>query len=249
MTLFETDSQHREKVTIWRALSQLPLYSRLAGGRIFRWFAVNIPMGLEGGDRFTSDIDIIARLREIPPSRKLITKTWEVKVSLLHKDGSAQSLKSGKTDRTLKQLAAYRNFGSPDVSLLDVYVCEAGFMKSNSFPPPVLAQSLETKVMRLREHGFGYDLLPCEHSREGQEDMSVSVIAPLYTPIRVLYAVSSEPGDEFLRLVSRIDKFFDRAPNSFKQVIYCTACRELQLVRMRDEYRCPSCGSNLIARS
>jgi hypothetical protein len=44
MTLFESDSQYREKLTIWRVLSSLPLYGSLAEGHIWRWFAINIPM-------------------------------------------------------------------------------------------------------------------------------------------------------------------------------------------------------------
>ncbi len=50
MTLFESDSQYREKLTIWRVLSVFPLYAPLAEGRVWRWFAVNIPMDLAGID-------------------------------------------------------------------------------------------------------------------------------------------------------------------------------------------------------
>src|ERR1035437_3690795 len=54
MTLFESDSQYREKLTIWRVLSSLPLYGSLAEGHIWRWFAINIPMDLGTGGEFTS---------------------------------------------------------------------------------------------------------------------------------------------------------------------------------------------------
>src|SRR5689334_17047420 len=125
MTLFGSTPQYREKATIWRIFSLLPLYSNLAEGRVFRLFAINIPMDLgTGGGEFTSDVDILARLHEYPRSQEWMFPTWEVKVSLLCKDGSARSLKSGKTARTLTQLRAYRKFGSPAVSLLDVFVCE-----------------------------------------------------------------------------------------------------------------------------
>src|SRR5207244_10776291 len=66
LTLFESESQYREKATIWRVFSLLPLYGALARGRIWRWFAINIPMDLETGGRFTSDIDILARLSDFP---------------------------------------------------------------------------------------------------------------------------------------------------------------------------------------
>jgi NADPH-dependent 2,4-dienoyl-CoA reductase/sulfur reductase-like enzyme len=76
------------------------------------------------GGKFTSDVDVLARLYEFLRSREWIYKTWEVKVSLLYKDGTARSLKGGETKRTLQQLQAYRHFGSPDVSLLDVYIAK-----------------------------------------------------------------------------------------------------------------------------
>ena len=132
MTLFESPSQFREKATICRMFELLPLYAPLAEGHVFRWFALNMPMDLETGGRFTSDMDIVACLLPYPasaplqpyprPRGGLIYKTWEVKVSLLYKDGTARSLKSGKTRSTMKQLRAYRNFGSPDVSLLETCI-------------------------------------------------------------------------------------------------------------------------------
>ena len=108
----------------------MPLFAPLAEGRVWKWFAINIPMDLGTGGTFTSDMDIIAMLHDFPGSKEWLYKTWEVKVSLLCKDGSALSLKAGKgkLKRTVTQLKAYRKFGSPAVSLIDVYVCEAGFM-------------------------------------------------------------------------------------------------------------------------
>ncbi|MCJ7791003.1 MAG: hypothetical protein MUP49_01085, partial [Dehalococcoidia bacterium] len=80
---------------------------------MWRWFAINIPMDLGTGGEFTSDIDILARLSDFPHSKEWIYRTWEVKVSLICKDGTARSLKAGKIERTIKQLKAYRDFGSP----------------------------------------------------------------------------------------------------------------------------------------
>jgi len=36
---------------------------------------------------------------------------------------------------------------------------------------------------------------------------------------------------------------------SFKQIIYCRECRQLQLISMKDEHFCPSCKSDLIIQS
>src|SRR5260370_42266605 len=146
MTLFQSESQYREKATVWRVFSLLPLYGSLAGGHVWRWFAINIPMDLGAGGRFTGDIDILARLHDFPHSQEWFYKTWEVKVSLLRKDGTARSLKLGKVARTIRQLKAYREFGSPDASLLDIYLCVAPCIWRNNFPPTPLVVSLSAKM-------------------------------------------------------------------------------------------------------
>jgi len=257
VTLFESESQYREKATIWRVFSLLPLYAALAGGHIWRWFAINIPMYLGTGGEFTSDIDILARLYDFPRSQEWIYRTWEVKVSLLSKDGTARSLKSGKITRTIKQLRAYREFGSPDVSLLDIYLCEAGFMSQNVFPPSSLKDAITAKIAELSEDGFGYQLLPFEHGKDGDVDVGLLAISPngnpLLTTFNILPAFPFRPRDPFARLVHRIDQFFeqlpDRSHNHNKQIVFCRDCRRLQLISMREGYTCPNCQSNLILQS
>jgi hypothetical protein len=59
-TLFDSNSQYREKAAIWKIVSLLPLRAGLSAGRVWRWFAINIPMDLGADGRFTSDIDILA---------------------------------------------------------------------------------------------------------------------------------------------------------------------------------------------
>lgn len=144
MTLFEFPSQYREKLAIWRMFGYIPFYGPLAEGHVFRWFAINIPMDLKPGGKFTSDIEMIACLRPIPNTNEqcdldgLIYKTWEVKVSLLHENGDFTSLKGGKTRKILNQLQAHRDFGSPDVSLLEVYVLDPNMVHGTFFFPPRL---------------------------------------------------------------------------------------------------------------
>jgi len=258
VTLFDSESQYREKATIWRVFSLLPLYGNLAGGRIWRWFAVNIPMDLGTGGQFTSDIDILARLYDFPRSEEWIYRTWEVKVSLLYKDGTARSLKFGKIRRTVNQLRAYRDFGSPDVSLLDIYLCESGFMSHNVFPPASIRDTIIAKIAELSKDGFGYQLLPFEHGKEGEVDVGLLAMGPnemnpLQTTFNILSAPELGPRDPFARLVLRIDEFFERSGdpshNVMKQIVFCRSCRTLQLVKMKDEHRCPSCGDDLILQS
>lgn len=255
VTLFDSESQFREKATIWRVFSLLPLYGALAGGRIWRWFAINMPMDLGTGGEFTSDIDIVARLSTIPPSQEWVYRTWEVKVSLIHKDGTASSLKIGKIARTITQLTAYREFGSSDVSLLDIYICEAGF---NFFPPSSLQEVITRKIAELSKDGFGYQLLPFGHGKDKDGDIGLHAFMPTRNPLQttfnVLPAVASRPREPFSRLVGHIDQFFESAsPNHLKsyghQIVFCRSCRQLQIISMRNTHICPNCQSDLISQS
>lgn len=257
MTLFESASQYREKASIWRVFSLLPLFAALAEGRVWRWFAINIPMDIGTGGSFTSDIDILARLHDFPRSDEWLYKTWEVKVSLLCMDGSARSLKSGKMDRTLKQLKAYRDFGSPDVSLLDIYLCEAGFMGRNPFPPPSLHSAITAKQAALTRDRFGYQLLPFEHGKHGDLDVGLraygEVNNPIRTSINIIPALASHSREPFSRWADRIHEFFEQSPDqprkSFRQIVFCRDCHQLQLINMQDTHACPACQSDLIIQS
>jgi hypothetical protein len=213
-------------------------------------------MDLGSGGAFTSDIDIIARLHDFPKSQQWLYKTWEVKVSLLCKDGTARSLKRGKLPRTLTQLTAYKDFGCPAVSLLDVYVCEAGFMRGNAFPPDSLKSNVSSKIDDLRRRGFGYQLLPFEHGEDGADDVGLiamhSALNPLQTTFNLLPAVSEGPRQPFSRLAERLSEFFESAPDrprkSFNQIVFCKDCRQLQLISMKDEHNCRACQADLIVQ-
>jgi hypothetical protein len=265
MTLFESDSQYREKATIWRIFSLLPLFSFLAGGHVWRWFAINIPMDLGTGGRFTSDIDIIARLSNRPRSSGWFYRTWEVKVSLLGRDGKARSLKRGKTGKVMNQLRAYREFGAPEVSLLDVVLCEAGCLAANAFPTRDLFEAVATKLPELQNEHFGYHLLPFEHGCDADGDVGLSTIRnedlagrrdhPMLgrPDFHLLQSVVTNRDEGFMLLARRLDDFFegtaDRPRKSFHQITFCRECRQLQLIRMQDEEACPHCGADLIVQS
>ncbi len=243
---------------MWRIFSLLPLFAPLAGGKVWRWFAINIPMDLgTGGGKFTSDIDIIAKVHDYPRSKAWLYKTWELKVSLLCKDGSARSLKAGKTTRTINQLRAYREFGSPEVSLLDAYICEAGFGHNNNFPPQVLIPTVMEKIVVLRREQFGYQLLPFEHGKDGDGDIGLLAYSnlrnSLQTTFNLIPAVQVRPEQPFSRFAERLSDFFeqqgDRGGKHRCQIVYCRACRQLQLIDVKQEHCCPNCRSNLIVQS
>lgn len=267
MTLFEFPGQYREKMAIWRIFSELPLYGPLAEGHRFRWFAFHIPMDLLTGGKFNSDMDAIVCLRPYPVRGvqhnwdELFYKTWELKVSLLNKDGTTSSLKAGKTKKSLHQLHAYRNFGSPDVSLLEAYICETGFFHNNKFPPKDAKEAIRERFAELKKNGFGYLLLPFEHEKDG--DIDVGLLAP-ETSLKLLSPVITQPKDPFSILVRHLNKFYDSQKKqrrhinpSREKIIFCRECRRLGLICMKERYRhdlfynptnCPHCGTDLIAQ-
>jgi hypothetical protein len=268
MTLFESPSQFREKAAICRIFQLLPLQAPLAEGHVFRWFALNIPMDLGTGGSFTSDMDVIACLRPLPKSVRgrssypphsdgYIYRTWEVKVSLLCRDGTARSLKSGKTARTIKQLRAYRRFGSANVSLLDVYVCEAGFMARNSFPPYPARQTILAKIADLKNEGFGYQVLPFEHEKNGDVDIGLKAFSiPTWygspsSSFKLLPVRQTPPLDGFARLMERLNECYEREVKRITQgqgfvcVVFCRSCHQLSLKPMKDAHLCGLCGKDL----
>lgn len=269
MALFESPSQFREKAAICRIFELLPLQAPLAEGHVFPWFALNIPMDLGTGGIFTSDIDVIACLRPWPNSVRRrpsypahsdgrIYMTWEVKVSLLCKDGTARSLKTGKTARTIKQLRAYRGFGCCNVSLLDVYICEAGFMDRNSFPPAPARQAILAKLPDLKNEGFGYQVLPFEHEKGGDMDVGLRAFdIPTWYGVtssnfKLLPAVQDTPVDGFARLMTRLNECYERAvkemtrPQGFVCIVFCRLCRQLSLRPIKNADLCGVCGKDLL---
>lgn len=259
MTLFESDSRYREKFTIWRILSTLPLFGDLSEGNVWKWFAVNIPMdlGTGGGKEFTSDIDIITCLRNYPNTNELHYKTWEVKVTLLKNDGTARSLKKAKIPQTLNQLHAYKNFGAPVVTLMKVFVCEDGFMLNNDFPSRELNEVIVHTQDELIKEGFGFQMLPFEHGKEENIDVGLMVMRENNmlpgSPIAILQPKNFGLRQPFSRLVYDINRFYkemgDIPRKPFKPIIYCKKCKKLQMIDMKTEFECPNCKDNLIVQN
>ncbi len=269
MVLFDFDSQYREKATIRRIFELLLLYAPLAEGHVFRWWALNIPMDLGTGGSENGELDIIARLHRYPKQAPLqpyptvrsaeFYKTWEVKVSLLCKDGSARALKAGKTRGTINQMKAYRKFGAPDVSLLDVYVCESGFLAGNKFPPSPARSVIEEKIQLLKPNGFGYQVLPFEHGKDGDIDVGLKGFSlptrhgSPSTHFKLLPVVRSEPVDGFSRLMERLHRCYETEiggieKKGFVAIIFCWECRNLSLTPLKDADRCPKCNANLLVQ-
>lgn len=265
MTLFEFPSQYREKLAIWRIVGTIILYGPLAEGHVFRWFAVNIPMDLQTGGKFTGDIDLIACLRPIPTGNEkcdldgLIYKTWEVKVSLLHENGDISSLKRGKTGKILHQLQAHRDFGSPDVSLLEVYVLAPDMVPGTFlFPPPAAETTIHERLSELYKSGFGYQVLPFGHKKHADIDVGLFAIPwiggnPLQTNYKLLSAIRNQAKEPFSILVKHLNEFIDIQGKLYnpigKKIAFCRACRRLNFIDMKEQYTCFHCGDDFIAQS
>jgi hypothetical protein len=246
------------------------LFVPLSSEHIMNWFAVNMPMDLDTGGSFTSDIDIIARLRGIPGhpvAAGHFYRTWEVKVSLLYKNGATKSLKVGigKIRKVVNQLKAYRDFGSPEVSLLDIYLCEAGGSMNYLYN---IKDSLSTKFSELKYHSFGYHVLPFGYGKREDHDFGLHFLpAPprfslhpnpfMAFPVAAFLRAPVTPiRPPFSNLAERIDNFVkeQKDKGAYKgvfqhTVMFCRECRQLQLIRIKEEYTCPNCGDDLIAQT
>jgi len=274
MTLFDSDSQYREKAAIFRVFSLLPLFSSLLSGCVCRWFAVNIPMDLGTNGGYAGDIDILTCLKRWPnnlspwpnslspwpsdtPKSGSFYRTWEVKVAKLHKNGETHSLKRGKTRKILSQPDIHREFGSPNVSLLDVYLCEEGLLgKGEAGFPPCAQQSVYERIPELQSNRYGYQILPFGHDKDKDDD--VGLYAPgrganMDSALNVLYPAVSQPRQPFTTLAARINSVWEaeKTGGPFQQmVVFCRVCRSLKVISTKaDEYQCPDCRDDLVVQS
>jgi hypothetical protein len=118
-------------------------------------------------------------------------------------------------------------------------------------------------LAELRQEQFGYQLLPFQYGRKGDQDCGLSAVSPpvAFAPggaykatFNLLPAVASAPRDPFASVIARIDTFHDSFDDEqkgilTKQIVFCRDCRCLQLIAMRDTHECPACRSDLIAQS
>jgi hypothetical protein len=259
--LYNFEAQFREKRALWRMFELAPLRYELANGRVFRWFGVNIPFSLIGAE---GDLDLLLALRDLPGRKPVrIYETFELKTTLISRDGRASSLKAGhsKTRQLLGQLAKYRQVGSPSVSLMDIYICESGFFgRSNSMPGEVM-NAIRKKLDVLKPYDYGYSILVMEFDTRAETSSNPERYFGLRTLSSGGYAGSpifhlnpprrTADGSPFADLVQRIEEFVEReiARGDTQLgrciVTYCRQCRTLIVVDHKREYRCRKCGDAL----
>jgi hypothetical protein len=262
--LFDFDPQHRETAAIWRLVRKLPLNFGLTDGRMFRWWAINIPLNLLSSSRFSGDIDLMVCTLSTPrESPGIFYKTWEVKLMLVDASGKPRSLKSNKTERIVNQLKIHRKFGSPHVSLLELYLHEAGSKTLQNFPTQEVFFVAEKRAKALQKQLFGYQVLPFAHQKNEQsEDFGIFTLQNPFpqrtAAVTLLRAPRTEAKDGFLELAQHLSAFAESEskllskPLGFVVVTYCRVCRKLCLIHKRNEascYRCFTPGWERIAGS
>jgi hypothetical protein len=260
MSLFDFDAQNRETAAIWRLVRNMPLHYGLVDGRIFRWWAINIPLNLLPSSNFHGDIDLMVCTLSTPrePSG-LFYKTWEIKLVLVGKAGRVRSLKGGRTLDIVNQLRIHRKFGSPDASLLELYLHEAGSKTLKFFPTPEVFHVVEQRAKELRKQLFGYQILPFAHGKdERAEDFGIYGIRNPFQPSRIsfelLRAVKTEAKGEFLNLAQYLWVFAESEakqrskPLGFVAITYCRTCKNLCLIHRREEARCYHCRKPFTGR-
>jgi hypothetical protein len=153
---------------------------------------------------------------------------------------------------------AYRQFGAPEVTLLDIYICENGFMSNNPFPPKVLTDVINKKQAELGLEGFGYQLLPFEHGEMQGEDIGLiampSISGMLQTTFNILPSNNFGLRQPFFRLVESINNFNKQQrekeiKHKNRITVYCKKCQKFQLIDMKSEQDCPNCNENLVAQT
>lgn len=253
MSLFHVPSQNRESLTIWEVFTYLPLYADLSDGEVYKWYAFNIPMKIVPGTRYTSDIDIIGCFSG-RYGAAYSYKTWEVKVSLIDKDGKPHSLKAGKTKDVLNQLGAYRDFGSPSVTLLESYICEQGYLEKFRGLPDEVNRLAREKIPYFQNEGFGYQLLPFQQSTIGGKMVVSGMMRPgrLSPLLKILKPVVRPSSDDFVKLTEKIWGFImanqntSMAPVHKNLITYCSSCKSLCMIERKADPICPSCGKPIL---
>ena len=211
-------------------------------------------MDLLRTSQFRGDLDLVACLRSIPSEGRFLKYlSWEVKVALIDKFGRPKSLKGGKTLDIVQQLKIQRSFGSPEASLLELFVCEDGPISLKHFPSPGVFEVIRDRADALHKHMLGYKILPFQHDRDGDQDVGVFTIGHPFSYIQTAMTIVrpqiTAVKEGFLELMGTLDDFAEsRKGIGFFAIAFCRYCRHLESIPMRSEPLCPSCGSSLVTQ-
>lgn len=259
--LFEVSGQERESRAVWRILSN-PLHFAALCNDTWRWFAVDVPLNLLGGNT-AGEIDILVcrpkviktvmvdeadkKIGDIYNFDDLIFRSFEVKSALLSKKGEYRSVRkpaSNKFRRTIGQLKQLLNFGCGLVWLLEIYIIEST-NDSPRFSTEVVEYARE-KSDKLKAIGAGYIIFQIQY-RTDVAELQGGILHP---PRSVLYPTPKEIGGSFTALTKYLDDFYrtEIAKNKLgglpPVISYCKQCRELSLVPGTGGVSCKKCNKS-----
>lgn len=252
--LFTSDSQKRETRAILKLLRGLNFWALC--NDTFTSVAVNIPYQAVEQNNFEGDIDIIVgMLKTFPPDENTETRYrgFQVKTIMVNKNGKISSAKRGKKKhgQIKKQLDILKEFGCEQIFLLELFVIERGYSKSNGFPPQSVIDEINSKVNLLKNEGFGYVIMVEEPSQD-MDDESGGIF---YMPINILPTKNFEIKPYFLNLVKEIENFYkqniSRMPSNIPHiptVSYCKKCKKLTFLEPQkyDQYVCQFCKKDIV---
>jgi hypothetical protein len=247
--LFNSESGEREKACAWRLQSSIMRFSALTNGS-WKWRAVGIPLGLVD-PAHQGDIDLLFAMRP-PPMRENgrlkfpppIHRCFELKTAKVKVSGEVKSLKRGKFHKTIGQLKKLREFGAPQVFLLEVFIVEAGYSDTADRMPEEARKAVAWKHEQISRKPFGYITLALEQMA-GYSEADTGLVWPTAT---VQPASTQTPQSPFTELIAALDRFADEngAVGAKNVIGYCDPCRTLVTIDKLGPYRCLKCATDLI---
>jgi hypothetical protein len=109
----------------------------------------------------------------------------------------------------------------------------------------------------LKKEGFGYQVLPFEHEKDGEIDVGLRALSiPTWygspsTNLKLIPSVQSRPVDGFAKLIERLNRCYEvevermTKGRGFVCIVFCRECRQLSLRPMKEAHLCSLCGEDL----
>lgn len=250
-TLYNTNSQQRERNAIFQFFNS-PFIFALCNDW-WNWFAVGIPMNLNGND-IDGDLDlIVSRPSKTPPQigTKPMYRVFEVKTSIIEKEGKVRSLKLGKINELNGQLKKLKKFGCHQLFLFDIYVIQSGFSLINDSLPIKIKEAIFKKARETIDIKIGYVAGAIESSPFYDDNVG-GILHPL---INIISADKLDPVGPFLGLMEKLEHFYNDFKNNKENlknmgipiITYCYDCKKLTMLSLNQycKYSCFYCSGDL----
>lgn len=239
--IYDTPSQVRENRLIYRLFEDGHFWGLCNDS--FKWVAVGIPFDIIDSKE-KGDIDILFCIpKNLGKNSKYFYRAFEVKASLIDKNGKARSLKRGnKKFEIKKQLEKLKKFGAEQVFLLEILLLHSEY-KGNFFTKEVI-ESLKEKRKYLANIQVGYVVMPLKYFSHIPENEA----GRYGVPDNILLAPFHKVSQSFIQLVEHIDKFYESSTevNTWKIITYCKKCKNLTIVSSSGPLKCFYCGESVL---